>query len=169
MANEGNYRLRYFFHLASTAFRAISDRVCAESFAARAFPPFDAPSFERATAAAFFFFINGLSIRDNVMDVMVNTHFFIVPDVSIFAMGICSLVEPVPRQQKSLWFQRQTVVFPRRKNLFWWSGASLCLRSNVFSRTDRHFDGWRSRELNVFRVSPHLSPQRGHPSVFKTP
>jgi hypothetical protein len=37
------------------ALRAISDLRAAESFAARALPPFDAPSFESATAAGFFF------------------------------------------------------------------------------------------------------------------
>ena len=38
-----------------TAFRAISDLRLAESFAARALPPFEAPSFPSATAAGFFF------------------------------------------------------------------------------------------------------------------
>jgi hypothetical protein len=32
------------------------DRSFADSFAARALPPFEAPSFESATAAGFFFF-----------------------------------------------------------------------------------------------------------------
>jgi hypothetical protein len=45
----------FFFHLAITALRAISDLRFAESFLARALPPFDAPSFPNATAIGFFF------------------------------------------------------------------------------------------------------------------
>jgi hypothetical protein len=41
------------FHLASAAFFAIMRRFRSDSLAARALPPFDAPSFDRATAAGF--------------------------------------------------------------------------------------------------------------------
>ncbi len=41
-------------HRARAALRAISRRSSAVSFAARAFPPFEAPSFESATACGFF-------------------------------------------------------------------------------------------------------------------
>src|SRR5712672_1393475 len=44
---------------AAMAFRAISRRRFGESFAARALPPFEAPSFESATAAGFFFRLTG--------------------------------------------------------------------------------------------------------------
>lgn len=43
-----------FFHRASAARRAISDRFALLSFAARAFPPLSPPSRPRATAAEFF-------------------------------------------------------------------------------------------------------------------
>jgi hypothetical protein len=47
----------YFsFHRASAASLAIRERSFADNLCARALPPFDAPSFERATAAGFFFF-----------------------------------------------------------------------------------------------------------------
>lgn len=42
---------RFFVHLARTALRAMADRLAADRLAARAFPPLDAPSFDRATAA----------------------------------------------------------------------------------------------------------------------
>jgi len=44
------YRLR---QRANTAFRAIAERFAADSALARAWPPLDAPSFDRATAAGF--------------------------------------------------------------------------------------------------------------------
>ncbi len=42
---------RFLLHRAATALRAIALRFAGESAAARACPPFDAPSFDRATAA----------------------------------------------------------------------------------------------------------------------
>ena len=47
---------RYFLHRASTASLAMRERCFADKVAARALPPFEAPSFESATAAGFFFF-----------------------------------------------------------------------------------------------------------------
>ena len=60
--------LVFFFPLlwptsASTALRAISRLCSGVSLAARIFPPFDPPSFPRATAFGFFFFtIDGLKL-----------------------------------------------------------------------------------------------------------
>jgi hypothetical protein len=50
--------MRHFvlFQRAAIALRAISSRRFGESFAARALPPFEAPSFDKATAAGFFLF-----------------------------------------------------------------------------------------------------------------
>ena len=45
------------FQRAITALRAISERRFAESFSARTFPPLEAPSFDNATAAGFFFLV----------------------------------------------------------------------------------------------------------------
>lgn len=42
---------RLFLHRAVTAFRAMADRFAGESALARARPPFEAPSFDNATAA----------------------------------------------------------------------------------------------------------------------
>ena len=42
-----------------------------------------------------------------------------------------------PRLQKSPWFLCETVVTTRRKPVEWWNGASLYLRSNVFSSGSR--------------------------------
>jgi hypothetical protein len=50
------YSLSLFFHRAAAAFFAISDRFLADSFAARALPPFLPPSLPNATAAGFFSF-----------------------------------------------------------------------------------------------------------------
>jgi len=52
------YEINYFafLHRARTAFRAISDLRFGGKLAARAFPPFEAPNLESATAAGFFFF-----------------------------------------------------------------------------------------------------------------
>jgi hypothetical protein len=44
-------------HRITPAWRAISERRFADSFAARALPPFDAPSLPSATAAGFFFLL----------------------------------------------------------------------------------------------------------------
>jgi hypothetical protein len=49
-----------FPHRFSAALRAISLRRFGESAAALAFPPFDPPSFPRATAAGFFFRAGGV-------------------------------------------------------------------------------------------------------------
>ena len=57
---------RYFLHRASTARRAMRDRSRADNFAARALPPFEAPSLESATAAGFFFFDVG-GMAENIM------------------------------------------------------------------------------------------------------
>ena len=46
--------LFFFAHRATAAFRALCARCFAESFRARAFPPFKPPSLPSATAAAFF-------------------------------------------------------------------------------------------------------------------
>ena len=47
--------INYLFpHLAAAAFLAISDLFLADSFSARAFPPFSPPSLPKATAAGFF-------------------------------------------------------------------------------------------------------------------
>ena|ERR1017187_1664712 len=51
------------FQRTKTAWRAISDLRLEESFAARALPPFEAPSLPSATAAGFFFFIGCLRER----------------------------------------------------------------------------------------------------------
>ena len=45
---------RRFFHRVNTALRAISDRLFADSFRARALPPFRPPNLPKATAAGFF-------------------------------------------------------------------------------------------------------------------
>jgi hypothetical protein len=47
-------QLFFFDHRAKAAFLALAFRSAADSFAARAFPPFSPPSRPRATAAAFF-------------------------------------------------------------------------------------------------------------------
>ena len=44
----------YFRHRAAAAFLAIAERFRSDNEAARASPPFDAPSFDNATAAGFF-------------------------------------------------------------------------------------------------------------------
>lgn len=49
--------LIFFLHLALTPIMEISSLLSADSFLARAFPPFDAPRIPRATAAGFFFFM----------------------------------------------------------------------------------------------------------------
>ena len=60
-AGTGNdyflFNLLTLLHRAITALRAISERRFAESFFARAFPPLEAPSFDNATAAGFFFLV----------------------------------------------------------------------------------------------------------------
>lgn len=64
-----HYRVRFadlaLSHLARIAFLAISIRRSRESARARAFPPFDAPSFASATAAGFFFFLCGEDMEMN--------------------------------------------------------------------------------------------------------
>lgn len=51
--NLGKYCTYGLFHRFRAAFWAISDRFFLDRDAARAFPPFDAPSLDRATAAGF--------------------------------------------------------------------------------------------------------------------
>ncbi|HEY5345513.1 MAG TPA: hypothetical protein VIK62_04130 [Verrucomicrobiae bacterium] len=61
------FSARYFFHRALMALRAISFLRFAESFLARALPPFEAPSLPSATAAGFFFFdVGGMDGKYNV-------------------------------------------------------------------------------------------------------
>jgi hypothetical protein len=62
------FSARYFFQRAAIALRAISDLRFAESFLARALPPFEAPSLESATAAGFLFVfdVGGMAEKYNV-------------------------------------------------------------------------------------------------------
>ena len=48
------FQISFFDQRATAALRALALRSAADSFAARAFPPFNPPSLPSATAAAFF-------------------------------------------------------------------------------------------------------------------
>jgi hypothetical protein len=66
MENKNHFSALYFFQRAKTALRAISDLRFAESFLARALPPFEAPSLPSATAAGFFFFFADGGMSKNI-------------------------------------------------------------------------------------------------------